>query len=62
MYNGAGLGVELRDNIWKECVMNVTFVSNIISTKSSLKLEISNEEYLNCYIEESKDDRKFTMI
>jgi hypothetical protein len=35
--NGANLGGELRDKIWVECAMNVTYVSNIISTKSSLK-------------------------
>jgi hypothetical protein len=28
---------ELRDKIWVECVMNVTHLSDIISTKSSLK-------------------------
>jgi hypothetical protein len=28
---------ELRDKIWAECVMNVTYLSNIISTKSSFK-------------------------
>jgi hypothetical protein len=37
MLNGAGLEGELRDKIWAECVMNVTHLSNIISTKSSLK-------------------------
>jgi hypothetical protein len=35
--NGADLEGELRDRIWAECVMNVTYLSNIISTKSSLK-------------------------
>jgi hypothetical protein len=34
---GAGLEGELRDKIWAECVMNVTHLSNIISTKSNLK-------------------------
>jgi transposase InsO family protein len=35
--NGAGLEGELRDKIWAECVMNVTYLSNIMSTKSSFK-------------------------
>jgi hypothetical protein len=35
--NGSGLKGELRDKIWAECVMNVTYLSNIISTKSSFK-------------------------
>jgi hypothetical protein len=34
MSNGSDLGGELRDKIWAECVMNVTYLSNIISTKS----------------------------
>jgi hypothetical protein len=37
MLNGADLEGELRVKIWAECVMNVTHVSNIISTKSSFK-------------------------
>jgi hypothetical protein len=37
MLNGAGLEGELRDKIWAECVMNVTYLSNIISTKSIFK-------------------------
>jgi hypothetical protein len=37
MLNGAGLDGELRDKIWAECVMNVTYLSNIMSTKSSFK-------------------------
>jgi hypothetical protein len=37
MLNGADMRGELRDKIWVECVMNVTYLSNIISTKSSLK-------------------------
>jgi hypothetical protein len=37
MLNGANSEGELRDKIWAECVMNVTYFSNIISTKSSLK-------------------------
>jgi transposase InsO family protein len=35
--NGANLEGELRDKIWAGCVMNVTYLSNIISTKSNLK-------------------------
>jgi hypothetical protein len=31
------LNGELRDKIWVECVMNVTYLSNIISTKSNFK-------------------------
>jgi hypothetical protein len=30
MLNGDYLGGELRDKIWAECVMNVTYLSNII--------------------------------
>jgi hypothetical protein len=37
MLNGADLESKLRDKIWAECVMNVTYLSNIISTKSSFK-------------------------
>jgi hypothetical protein len=37
MLNGANLEGELKDKIWEECVMNVTNLSNITSTKSSLK-------------------------
>jgi hypothetical protein len=37
MLNGAGLEGELRDKIWAEYVMNVTYLSNIISIKSSFK-------------------------
>jgi hypothetical protein len=37
MLNGSGLECELRDKIWAECVMNVTYLSKITSTKSSLK-------------------------
>jgi hypothetical protein len=37
MLNGSDLEGELRDKIWAECVMNVTYLSNIISTKSSFK-------------------------
>jgi hypothetical protein len=35
--NGANLEGELRDKIWAECVMNVTYLSNIILTKSNLQ-------------------------
>jgi transposase InsO family protein len=35
--NGANLESELRDKIWAECVMNITYLPNIISTKSNLK-------------------------
>jgi hypothetical protein len=44
MLNGAGLEGELRDKIWAECVMNVSYLSNIISTKSSFK------SYLSCHM------------
>jgi transposase InsO family protein len=37
MLNGANLEDELRDKIWAECVMIVTYLSKIISTKSNLK-------------------------
>jgi hypothetical protein len=37
MLNGANLEGGLRDKIWVECVMNVAYSSNIISTKSNLK-------------------------
>jgi hypothetical protein len=37
MLNGAGLEGELIDKIWAECVMNVTYLLNIMSTKSSFK-------------------------
>jgi hypothetical protein len=37
MLNGANLEGELRDKIWAECVMNVTYLSNIISIKSNLQ-------------------------
>jgi hypothetical protein len=37
MLNGAGLEGELRDKTWAECVMNVTYLSNIMSTKSIFK-------------------------
>jgi transposase InsO family protein len=35
--NGADLEGKLRDKIWAECVMNSTYLSNIISTKSNSK-------------------------
>jgi hypothetical protein len=37
MLNGAGLEGELRDKIWVECVMSVTYLPNIMSTKSSFE-------------------------
>jgi hypothetical protein len=37
MLNGAGLEGELRYEIWPECMMNVIYLSNIMSTKSSFK-------------------------
>jgi hypothetical protein len=42
---------ELRDKIWAECVMNVTYLSNIISTKSSFKspFELLYGENQNLY-------------
>jgi uncharacterized protein YeeX (DUF496 family) len=42
--NGSDLEDDLSDKIWAECVMNVTHLSNIISTKSSFKTR------LNCYM------------
>jgi hypothetical protein len=36
MFNGAGLEGELNNKIWAEYVMNDTYLSNIISEKSSL--------------------------
>jgi hypothetical protein len=35
--NGASLEGGLRDKIWEEYVMNVTYLSNIITTNLSLK-------------------------
>jgi transposase InsO family protein len=37
MLNGADLEGELRGKIWAECVMNVSYLSNIISTKLIFK-------------------------
>jgi hypothetical protein len=37
MLNEAVLESELRGKIWAECVMNVTYFSEIISEKLSLK-------------------------
>jgi hypothetical protein len=37
MLNGDDLEDELREKIWVKCVMNVTYLSNIISTISSFK-------------------------
>jgi hypothetical protein len=51
MLNGAGLEGELRDKIWKECVINVTYSSNIISIKSRLKM--------SCYMVKG---RRYTKI
>jgi transposase InsO family protein len=36
MLNGPNLEGELRHKIWAECDMNVTYLSNIISTISNL--------------------------
>jgi hypothetical protein len=41
MLNGANLEGELRDKIWAEWVMNVTYLSNIILTKSNLNVHLS---------------------
>jgi hypothetical protein len=38
MLNGAELEGELRDEIWAEYVMNVTYLSNIIAKKSNFKI------------------------
>jgi len=37
MLNGAGLKGDLRNKIWAECVMTTTYLSNVLSTKFSLK-------------------------
>jgi Reverse transcriptase (RNA-dependent DNA polymerase)/gag-polypeptide of LTR copia-type/Zinc knuckle len=37
MLNGAGLKGDLRNKIWAECVMTTTYLSNVLSTKSSFK-------------------------
>jgi hypothetical protein len=42
--NVAGIDCELRDKIWAECVMNVTHLSNIMSTNRVLKA------HLNCFM------------
>jgi hypothetical protein len=55
MFNGANLESELRDKIWAERVMNVTYLSNIISTKSNLK---SPFELLYCEKPSLHDDHK----
>jgi hypothetical protein len=39
--NGAGLEGELRDKIWAECVMNVTYSFNIISKNRVLKAHLN---------------------
>jgi hypothetical protein len=51
MLNGPGLG-EWTDKIWAECVMNVTYLSNIIATKSSLKcpFELSYGKRPTCFL------------
>jgi hypothetical protein len=38
MLNGAGLQGQSRERIWAECVMSATYLSNVISTKLSLKI------------------------
>jgi hypothetical protein len=48
MLNGVGLEGELRDKIWAECVMNVTYLSNVISTNLALTA------HLNCYMVKSQ--------
>jgi hypothetical protein len=40
IFNGAGLEGKLRNEIWAEFVMNATYLSYIISTKSSLKCPV----------------------
>jgi hypothetical protein len=37
MLNGAGLTGDLRNKIWAECTITTTYLSNILSSKSSLK-------------------------
>jgi hypothetical protein len=37
MLNRAGLIGDLRNKIWAECSMITTYLSNILSSKSSLK-------------------------
>ena len=37
MLNGAGLEGDLRNKIWAESVMTTTYLSNIMTTKSSVK-------------------------
>jgi hypothetical protein len=49
--NGAGLEGELRNKIWAKCVMNVTYLSNIMSKKSSFKAHLNfylvrNQNYM----------------
>jgi hypothetical protein len=51
MLNGANMEGELRDNIREEFVMNVTYLSNIISTKSNANL--------SCYMVKSQ---RYTII
>jgi hypothetical protein len=37
MLNGAGLTGGLRNKVWAECAITTTYLSNILSSKSSLK-------------------------
>ena len=37
MLNGAGLEGQMREKLWAESVMMVTYLSNILSTKSTIK-------------------------
>jgi hypothetical protein len=41
MLNGTGLTGDLRNKIWAECTMTTTYLSNILSSKSSLKALLS---------------------
>jgi hypothetical protein len=49
MLNEADLEGELRDKIWTECVMKITYLSNIISSKSRL------QAHLSCYMVKSQN-------
>jgi hypothetical protein len=37
MLNDAGIEGQMRQKLWAECVMMVTYLSNILSTKSTIK-------------------------
>ena len=37
MLNGAGLKNQIRNGVWAECAMTVTYLSNIMTTKASDK-------------------------